>query len=69
MIPDEPEPSDDDQFGIDLGPAGDRTEDAEPDETPTPASPPARTLTERLANAAADRDDAAGRLNKRWPKH
>lgn len=56
-----PEPVvDEGRFGIDLGPAGARTTSADPDETSTaPVRPPARTLTERLATAAADRDDAS----------
>jgi len=68
VIPDDQEHSDDDQFGIDLGPAGEGADDVDLEETPTPASPPPRTLTERLANAAADRDDAA-RGKTRWTTH
>ena len=46
-----------DRFGIDLGPAGDSAEaDAEEAVTAAPLKPPAKTLTERLASAAADRD-------------
>jgi len=65
VIPDEQDRSDDDQFGIDLGPAGEGSGDEDLDDTPTRTSPPPRTLTERLANAAADREDAA-RGKKRW---
>ena len=48
-------------FGIDLGPAGDRGERSESTAAPapTPERRPTKTLTERLANAAADRDAEA----------
>jgi hypothetical protein len=58
---DTPEP-DDGFFGIDLGPRGDR-DDEETDEvpeSPTPR-PPNRTLSSRLAEAKADRDDSDAR--------
>lgn len=44
-------------FGIDLGHRGERCDEPEPEVTPTPPRVRAkvRTLTERLASAAADR--------------
>ena len=48
---------DDDRFGINLGPAGERTEADDPDEPASPQPSP-RTLSERLAAAAVDRDDS-----------
>ena len=50
---------DDDLFGIDLGPAGDRRETESDDDIATaPVRPATKTLTERLATAAADRESA-----------
>ena len=48
-------------FGIDLGHRGVRPDEVDPrDLEPPPRVKPAyRTLTDRLASAAADRDDAA----------
>jgi hypothetical protein len=48
---------DDDPFGINFGPSAERTEavDSDSDEPPSPETSP-RTLTERLAAAAVDRD-------------
>ncbi len=52
-------PVDDDQFGIDLGPPRNEPEPVEIDEAlPPPVKPATKTLSERLAAAAADRDDA-----------
>ena len=54
-------PVDDDQFGIDLGPPRNEPDPVEPDEAlPPPVKPATKTLSERLAAAAADRDDADG---------
>jgi hypothetical protein len=59
-------------FGIDLGRRGDRAEHTSRDEV---APPPVkkvraaiRTLTERLASAASDRDDAASRAKDKKPE-
>jgi hypothetical protein len=53
----DPKGDDDDLFGIDLGPAGDRREPEPDDEVEaTPVRPATKTLTERLATAAADRE-------------
>ena len=58
MIPAENAKVDDDLFGIDLGPNHAGAEPADPaEEASTPAKPPNRTLTERLAAAAAERED------------
>ena len=60
---DEAERSDLDLFGIDLGRRGDKVEQKSRDavDVPTPKKEKAatRTLTERLASAAAERDDSA----------
>jgi hypothetical protein len=58
---DGPRPGDDpSHFGIDLGHRGVRPDEVDPRdiEPPPKARPTVRTLTERLASAAADRDDA-----------
>ena len=47
----------DDLFGIDLGPGVARTK-ADGDELPAPVKARSKTLTERLAQAAADRADS-----------
>ena len=53
----DPKADDDDLFGIDLGPAGDSREpEPEDDVEATPVRPATKTLTERLATAAADRE-------------
>jgi hypothetical protein len=54
-------------FGIDLGHRGVRPDEVDPrDVEPPPRVKPAtRTLTDRLASAAADRDDAAHPRNDR----
>lgn len=63
MTPGEPprdaDEEDEDLFGIDLGHRGDRTEDASRDEVeaPPPVRAIARTLSDRLASAKADRDE------------
>jgi hypothetical protein len=66
------EPGDRNLFGIDLGRRGDRTEDTSRDEvnlTPVKKVKAAiRTLTERLASAASDRDDAASRAKRDDPE-
>jgi hypothetical protein len=52
-------------FGIDLGHRGNRAEQASRDAVDDPpdkkVKPASRTLTERLASAASERDDAASR--------
>jgi hypothetical protein len=60
--PSKPEENEDpDLFGIDLGHRGVRPDEVDPrDVEPPPRVRPAtRTLTDRLASAAADRNDAA----------
>jgi len=52
-----PDEVDDDRFGINLGPSTQRVEAVDDDEPPSPQPSP-RTLSERLAAAAVDRDDA-----------
>jgi len=47
---------DDDRFGINLGPGVERTEAVDVDEPARP-QPSSRTLSERLAAAAVDRDE------------
>jgi len=47
----------DDHFGINLGPSAERPEVPESEEPPTPEPSP-RTLSERLAAAAVDRDES-----------
>ena len=66
--PDEPEDddfSDSNRFGIDLGRRGNRAEQQSRDAVEPPpvkkVKAVIRTLTERLASAASDRDDAASR--------
>lgn len=56
----DPDADDADLFGIHLGPAGDRSETVEPGDEPEPERQrrPTKTLSERLATAAADRDNA-----------
>ena len=60
--PDDDETEESHLFGIDLGRRGDRAEQASRDEVdPEPVEkvrPAARTLSDRLASAASDRDDA-----------
>ena len=59
---DDSEASDPDLFGIDLGRRGDKVEQKSRDavDAPVPKKEKAatRTLTERLASAAAERDDS-----------
>ena len=52
---------DDGLFGITLGPPRELSEEVDLKEAPAPPAPkpPARTLSERLASAAADRFDTA----------
>jgi hypothetical protein len=60
--PQPPRPGmDPDLFGIHLGHRGVRPDEVDPRdlEPPPRARPAARTLTDRLASAAADRDDAS----------
>jgi hypothetical protein len=60
---DDDEAGDPNLFGIDLGRRGDRTEQTSRDEVHLPpvqkVKAAIRTLTERLASAASDRDDAS----------
>jgi hypothetical protein len=59
-------------FGIDLGRRGDRSEQTSRDEVDVPpvrkVRAVIRTLTERLASAASDRDDAASRTKRDDPE-
>jgi hypothetical protein len=65
------EPGDGHLFGIDLGRRGDRTEQTSRDEVELPpvkkVRAAIRTLTERLASAASDRDAAARRAKAKDP--
>ena len=69
---DDVEPFDRNTFGIDLGRRGDRREQTSRDEVEEPplkkVKAAIRTLTERLASAASDRDDAASRAKRDEPK-
>lgn len=59
MTPAESAKAEDDRFGIDLGPSHPAEESPDPaEESSARAKPSNRTLTERLAAAAADREDA-----------
>ena len=59
-------------FGIDLGRRGDRAEQTSRDEVDPPPETKVRavirTLTERLASAASDRDDAANQTKGEAPE-
>jgi hypothetical protein len=69
---DDDEPREPNLFGIDLGRRGDRAEQTQRDEVDVPpikkVKAAIRTLTERLASAASDRDDAASRAKPDDPK-
>jgi hypothetical protein len=68
---DDAESDDSHLFGIDLGRRGDRSEQTSRDEVDVPpvqkVRAAIRTLTERLASAATDRDDAAKRAKPEEP--
>jgi hypothetical protein len=68
---DEVEAADPNHFGIDLGRRGDRAEQQSRDEVDAPEPvrerPATRSLSDRLASAAADRDEAAANAPKPRP--